>query len=164
MEAVHKKADSISAAITAGKMTFEEAVKNFSDDKASRAKNGELQWFGAGTSLRMIPEFEDAAFALKKDGDISKPIKTQFGWHIIKRLEKKEIPSFADAKADIKKKVESDSRSEEAKTVLVDRIKKENGFVQHPEVKVAFASKVDSSIFKGNWKANSSLRNIRNSV
>lgn len=158
-DSIHRKVDSVYAAILAGKMSFEEAVKNFSDDKATRVKGGELQWFGTGTSLRMVPQFEDAAFGLQKDGDISKPVMTQFGWHIIRRIERKEIPSFADSKADIKKKVEKDTRSQEAKTVLIDRIKKENNFQQMNDVKTAFTSKVDSSIFKGNWKADSSLRN-----
>jgi peptidyl-prolyl cis-trans isomerase SurA len=83
---------------------------------------------------------------------------TQFGWHIIKRLEKREMPSFADAKADIKKKVERDTRSQVAKSVLVERIKKENGFVQFAAAKTGFEAKLDSNILKGNWKADSALR------
>ncbi len=158
-DSVHKKADSVYALITSGKISFEDAVKEYSDDKATRVKAGELQWFGSGTSLRMVPQFEDAAFELKKDGDISKPIMTQYGWHIIRRLEKKDIPSFNDAKADIKKKVEKDSRSQEAKNVLVERIKKENNFQQNADVKTAFVNSVDSGIFKGNWKADSLMKN-----
>lgn len=156
-DSVHKLVDSVYALITSGKLSFEDAVKNFSDDKATRVKGGELQWFGSGTSLRMVPEFEDAAFALKKDGDISKPVMTQFGWHIIKRLEKKDNPSFADAKAEIKKRVEKDSRSQEAKTVLIERIKKENNYTETPGVKAALMAKIDSSITRGNWR-DSSLR------
>lgn len=155
---VHKRIDSVYNLLVNKKITFEDAVKDFSEDKATRVQRGELQWFGSGTQIRMVPEFEDAAFSLQKDSDISRPITTQFGWHIIRRLEKKEIPSFADAKSDIKKRVERDTRSQVAKNVLIDRIKKENNYTQFPEVKTAFASKVDSSIFKGNWKADSVLR------
>jgi peptidyl-prolyl cis-trans isomerase SurA len=155
----HHKADSVYALITSKKISFDEAVKNFSEDKSSRTKNGELQWFGSGTSVRMMPVFEDAAFALKKDGDISAPVETQFGWHIIKRLEKKDLQAFNDVKGDIKKKVERDSRSEVAKTVLVDRIKKENDFVQFPEVKLNLFKKIDSTILKGNWHADTTLHN-----
>ncbi|HLP52833.1 MAG TPA: peptidylprolyl isomerase [Chitinophagales bacterium] len=157
-DSLKKKIDGIYAQISSGKITFDDAVKEFSDDKATRIKGGELQWFGSGTSIRMVPEFEDAAFALAKDGDYTKPVMTQFGWHIIKRLERRDIAAFADAKADIKKRVERDSRSQVAKSVLIDRIKKENGFAQFPEVKTAFFTKLDSTIFKGNWKADSVLR------
>lgn len=46
----------------------------------SKKKGGELGWFGRG---QMIKEFENAAFMMKK-GEISKPVKTQFGWHVIR--------------------------------------------------------------------------------
>ncbi len=159
-DSVKKKIEEIYSLITSGKLPFDEAVKNFSDDKATRVKGGELQWFGSGTSIRMVPEFEDASFGLQKDGDIIKPVMTQFGWHVIKRLEKRDIPSFNDAKADIKKRVERDSRSQVAKSVLIDRIKKENGFSQFADAKNSFVAKLDSSIFKGNWKADSTLRAV----
>jgi peptidyl-prolyl cis-trans isomerase SurA len=157
-DSVKKRIDSVYALITSGKMSFEEAVKEFSEDKATRVKGGELQWFGSGTQIRMVPQFEDAAFSLMKDSAITKPIMTQFGWHIIKRLDKREIPTFAEAKGDIKKRVERDTRSQVAKSVLVERIKKENGFVQFPDVKANFVTRVDSEILKGNWKADSALR------
>lgn len=158
-DAIKKRIDSIYGLVSNGKMNFEEAAREFSDDKATRIKGGELQWFGSGAPIHMIPEFEDAAFALTKDGDISKPVRTQFGWHIIKRLEVRGVQPFNDVKGDIKKKVERDSRSQVAKNVLVDRIKRENGFVQFPDAKMRFEAKVDSALLKGNWQADSALYN-----
>ncbi len=157
-DTVHKKIDSVYALITSGKLTYDDAVKEFSEDKATRIKGGELQWFGSGTQIRMVPQFEDAAFGIQKDGDFTKPVMTQFGWHIIKRLERKEIPTFAEAKGDIKKRVERDSRSQVAKNVLVDRIKREGAFTQFADVKAKFVSQIDSTILVGNWKADSALR------
>jgi peptidyl-prolyl cis-trans isomerase C len=64
--------------VTHGK-TFEDVAKQISLCP-SKKNGGSLGWFGRG---QMVPTFEHAAFALKK-GEISKPIKTEFGWHIIK--------------------------------------------------------------------------------
>ena len=157
-DAAKKKIDSIYNLINAHKLSFDDAVKEFSDDKASRAKGGELQWFGSGSPIRMVPEFEDAAFTLQKDGDISKPVQSQFGWHIIKRIEKRDIPTFAEAKNDMKKKVERDSRSQVAKNKLIERIKKEGGFNENLAAKAELNGKIDSTLSKGAWKSDSLLK------
>jgi len=157
-DSVKNRIDSVYALIKSGKENFEDAVTNFSDDRATRIKAGELQWFGSGTPIRMVPEFEDAAFAIQKDGEVSRPIMTQFGWHIIKRLEKRDIQPFNEVKADMKKRVERDTRSQVAKNKLIDRIKRENNFTEFPNVRTDFMLKVDSGIVLGNWKANETLR------
>ncbi len=140
--------DSVYNTITSGSVSFDDAVLTFSEDRTTRNKKGELAWFGTG---RMVPEFENAAFALAKDGDVSKPTKTAYGWHIIKRLEKKPIPAFNDVKADLKRKVERDSRSQVAKTILIDRIKKESNFKEFTDAKAEFFKKVDSTLAQGKW-------------
>jgi len=61
--------------------SFSQMVKKHSIDRQTAAKGGDLGYFEKG---EMVPEFEKAAFALKEIGDVSKVIKTAFGWHIIK--------------------------------------------------------------------------------
>jgi peptidyl-prolyl cis-trans isomerase SurA len=146
------KIDSIYAQLSQGKLTWDNAVTAFSEDRTSKSKKGELQWFGVG---RMMPEFETAAFALTKDGDISKPIKTSYGWHIIKRLEKRALAPFAEVKADFKKKVERDSRSSVAKTKLVERIKKENNFSEDAANIKAFFGSIDSAHIRNGFHKDS---------
>lgn len=79
---------------------FEKIAKEKSTDKGSGANGGELGWF---TKDRMVPEFADAAFKLKK-GDVSAPVKTEFGWHIIKLEDRRpvQVASFDEMKDSLK--------------------------------------------------------------
>lgn len=106
--------------------SFEEMTK-FSDDKSSASKRGELPWFGAG---QMVPEFEDAAFNLQNTGDISKPVKSMYGWHVIKLLDKRGVPSFEDSKEQIKRNIKRDDRSNRGVESLVAKIKEEYNFTE----------------------------------
>jgi peptidyl-prolyl cis-trans isomerase SurA len=100
-------------------------VRQFTEDKATAQRDGYIGFFGIG---RYEPLFEDAAFGISKDGDFSKPFKTSVGWHIVKRISKREIPSFDTEKRRLKAKVQRDSRYEIANKALVNRIKTEAGY------------------------------------
>lgn len=94
-----EKANELLEEITSGKITFEEAAKNNSSCPSS-TNGGNLGEFGKG---QMVPEFDTAVFEMNT-GDISKPVKTQFGYHLIKlnaKNEASEIP-FNDVKESIK--------------------------------------------------------------
>lgn len=79
-----KKLEEIVADIKAGKTTFEDAARKFSDDKTSAVDGGALPWFAKNGM--MVPEFENAAFALAKPGDLSGIVKTQYGFHVLKLI------------------------------------------------------------------------------
>ena len=92
-----KRLEGIVADVKAGKMTFEDAAKKYSDDKASGAEGGALPWFGR-TGM-MVPEFETAAFNLAKEGEISPLVKTQYGFHVLKLIKRgKEATAAEKAK------------------------------------------------------------------
>lgn len=128
IDQVKSQADQIYAEATSGGKTFDELVALYSDDKTTKNKGGLLPPFGTG---RMVEEFEVAAFGLKNDGDISKPVKTDYGFHIIKRISKKSQPTFDEAKGELKKKIERDSRSEIAKSKLLEGIKKDYNYKEN---------------------------------
>jgi len=82
---------------------FAELVKEFSKDESSKASGGEISYVTKG---QLVPEYEEKAFSLKKN-DISEPVKTQFGWHIIKMLDKRavQVPNKEQAEQSIKNKL-----------------------------------------------------------
>ncbi|MDQ1147187.1 foldase protein PrsA [Bacillus sp. SORGH_AS 510] len=86
-----------------GGAKFEDVAKEYSTDTASAQNGGDLGWFGTG---KMDPDFEKAAYALKVN-EISAPVKTQFGYHIIQLTDKKEKKSFEDMKKEIEYQVKS---------------------------------------------------------
>lgn len=78
---------------------FGELAKQYSDDKYSAKKNGDIGFF---SRHRMVPEFENAAFKLKV-GEISPIIKTNYGYHIIKVTDEKPLPTFDESKDELEK-------------------------------------------------------------
>ncbi len=78
---------------------FAKVAAELSKDPGSGKEGGDLGWF---TKDRMVPEFAEAAFKLKK-GEVSQPVKSQFGWHVIRLEDKraKPLPDFAAVKPQI---------------------------------------------------------------
>jgi parvulin-like peptidyl-prolyl isomerase len=84
-EEAKAKIDGILADIKAGKITFEDAAAKYSDDKSNNAKGGELDFYEPG---KLDPAFEKAGFAIKNPGEIVGPVKSNFGWHLIKLVKR----------------------------------------------------------------------------
>jgi peptidyl-prolyl cis-trans isomerase SurA len=124
--------DSIYAELKKG-ADFAELARTKSDDKRSSQQGGEMPWFSSG---RMIPEFANPAFALKNLGDISEPVETAFGYHIIKKLDMKPVSSFEDSKAMLEERIKQDpERSITSKQVFVDKLKAEYNYSENTEGK-----------------------------
>lgn len=120
-------ADSVYNALLKG-ASFKEMVTRYSTDNIGFQSGGLLPEFGAG---RYNGTFEDAAFGLTKDGEISRPVLTNFGYHIIQRVER--LPVNTDSKntaamALLKQAVQTDKRIEVAKQLLAQRVMKTTGY------------------------------------
>ncbi len=129
---------------------FEDLAKKFSDDQGSSKNGGALPMFGTG---RMVPEFEKAAFELKNIGDYSAPVKTSYGWHIIKLLERKPLGTYEELQGELKSKITKDSRAELSKTSMINRIKQKYNFKEMPKAKDEFMKVVDSTLMQSGWTA-----------
>lgn len=143
------KIDEIYAKIKAGQ-DFAELARQFSDDKQSSDKGGMLQPFKGG---RLPKEFEVTAYALQNNNDVSEPVKTQYGWHVIKRINLKGIAPFDEIKNELKAKVARDSRSQMGRTALIARVKRENNFKENLAARDAFKKIMDTTYLQATWKA-----------
>ncbi len=144
-----EKAMEVKAILDKGE-SFENTAKKYSEDKGSSNKGGALPQFGTG---RMVPAFEKAAFGLENDGDISEPVLTDYGWHIIKRLERHPIPTFEESEKDLSAKVAKDSRSQMSRNSVLNRVRKEYGFKEDRKALDKVGSLLDSTLMDGKWNA-----------
>ena len=144
-----KKINEIYDKLKAGEK-FEDLVKQYSDDQSSSKNGGLLPWFGTG---RMVPEFELAAYSLKYPGDYTGPVRTSYGWHIIKLMETKPLPPFESMQAELKQRVQKDSRSDLSRSSMIAKIKSKYNFKDYPKSRTDFMKAVDSSLAQGTWTA-----------
>ncbi|WP_294671454.1 peptidylprolyl isomerase [uncultured Fluviicola sp.] len=153
IESAHKKVDEIYAKLQAGE-SFEKLASEFSDDSQTAEKGGELPLFGTGTTTRMVPEFEEAAFQLKANGDVSQPVQTAFGYHIIKRLDLTPLRSFEELKKEIQGKVNKDERSVVTQQSFIEKLKKTYAFKDsYSKTSKWFVQNIDTNYYKGTWNA-----------
>ena len=89
---VDNRIDSIYRVVSADTARFEEVARMHSQDPGSAARGGRLNWFGSGM---MVAEFDSVAFALNV-GEVSNPFRTAFGWHIIRKLDARGVPSYEE--------------------------------------------------------------------
>ena len=119
--------------------SFEELAKQYSEDTGSKEKGGDLGFFGPG---KMVKEFEEAAYKLKKD-EVSEPVKSQFGYHIIKVTDIKEQKPFDEVKGDIKKDLVQKKAQDAAfmNDLMMKEIKKADVKVDDKDLKDLFEEK-----------------------
>ena len=110
---------------------WEEVCKMFSEDLGSKNTGGALPWIGLGA---VIPEFERAAFSLTEEGEISPPVKTPYGYHIIRLEERRPIPDYEEMEASIKSRILRDSRSTLIQSQVTAIQKSRYGFQENPPV------------------------------
>ncbi|MDP2175543.1 MAG: peptidylprolyl isomerase [Bacteroidota bacterium] len=129
---------------------FEQLVQQYSEDANTVIKNGEMAPFTM-TNSRLPENFKKIAFDLLNDGDYSRPIQTQGGFHIIKRVSLKPMPSLEDSKSAILSKINRDSRQYK-NTLAV--YKKASNYYKVKENKKAsntLYALIDSSILNGTY-------------
>lgn len=122
-----KKIDKAYALLKKGS-TWEEVEKKYNEDRFTKNSGGVLPVFGVG---KMVSQFEDAAFSLKKNGDFSRPIETANGFHIIYLMKKIPLKSYEDEKGLIEKRIQRDGRIAVAQAAFVQELKQKLNYKQN---------------------------------
>ncbi len=117
-EAQKERIDSLYKVVTAEGADFADVARRFSQDPGSARNGGSLGWFGRGM---MVQPFDSVAFALA-DGEISKPLATSFGYHIIYRTAHRKGKDFEEFKKSELKRMESDERANAPERAFIDRV------------------------------------------
>ncbi len=149
-EEAKKKIDDIFLQLKQGKQ-FEILCKDKSEDKKTSKKGG---YIGSIKIGQYEEDFETAAFELANDGDYSKPVETSVGWHIIKRLDKKEPGSYKDQYRYLESQIMRDGRFGRAEEALVKRVRKGNKIkVEKAEFNNWVETALDSTLTTYRWAA-----------
>lgn len=133
--------DSIAALLKEG-ADFEELVRKYSDDTGTANKGGDLGYF---ERRMMVREFDETAFKMNV-GDISDPIQTNFGFHIIKLTDKLDYPSFENQKEELKEMYKKQRYDDDLKT-LAESLKEKYNYKVNESTVGYFISKSDSVRF-----------------
>lgn len=131
-----------------GGVNWDDLARQFSEDINTKNTGGKLRPFKVG---QMPYSFQEAAFNLKEPGDISDPVMTPYGWHIIRLEGRIPLESFEEMEPTIKSRIDRDSRAQLNRKFLISRLKKENDF-EESAAKNQIWSYADSSLIKGSWK------------
>ena len=111
--------DSIAKVVTPE--NFAEVARIESEDRGSSTRGGDLGWFGKGM---MVKAFEDAAFSMKA-GEISEPVRTQYGWHILYKEAERGIQPLDSMRTQIERQVKRDERANEADKSFIRKTRAE---------------------------------------
>jgi len=138
---------------------FSDLARSESDHLESSTKDGEMDWFRAGD---IVPEFSQASFALQRNGDISPPVRTIYGWHVIKRIDRKPIGPFEENRQYIESRLPIGSINDLARNSFVSKLKKEYNFSLNNVKLNQILSLTDTILAKSSKKFDRSLLPVGN--
>lgn len=142
------KAQNIYKEISADGKNWNEIVKKYSDDDGTKNNGGLLTPFRVSN---IVPEFIDVIKNSEPE-EISEPVKTSYGYHIIKFINSTPPAAFEFEEKKIKERVERDMRGQLSEEIAMKRILKNNNFKENTEVKDNFINTIDSTIIQAKYK------------
>lgn len=142
--------------------SFESLAQQFSEDKSSASKGGVLQRFGSGQLSS--EEFESMAFSLQNKDEISQPFQTQFGWHIVKLINKHPLQSLAEMKSDLEDKVRKDERSLLITNSLAKKLRVKYSFSKDQKMISAVKKVINDDFYAQTWEVPSANKEFQDAI
>ncbi len=127
---------------------FDQLAIKYSEDEQSAAKGGILPTTQAN---RILPEFVEALHQINETGNFTEPLKTDYGWHIIKIIEKSPPQPYDEIYHELEQRVKRDQRFKQSLLSVINKLKQEYNFREYPENLEIFYEILDNSIFMAAW-------------
>lgn len=144
------------------KASFESLAKQYSDDRNTAINGGKINRFGQGALNS--ESFEKVAFGLKEKGELSEPVKTKYGWHIVKLIEKHPPKTFEELKGELTQRVKKDSRSKLITESFINSLKEKYGLEKNEKALSYFKKIVPSTIFNEKWNFSEDDANLKKNL
>ena len=148
---LRNKAYNIYNELMKDEMQWSDFVKRYSEDRGTVANNGVLSTFRVN---QIVPEFITAVKGLEP-GKISEPVKTSFGYHIIRLVMTTPPSDFETEKTRLEERVERDMRGKISEEIAMKRVMKENNFKENTKVKDEYIATIDSTLAMGMYQPES---------
>jgi peptidyl-prolyl cis-trans isomerase SurA len=131
--------------------SFESLAQQFSDDKSSAAKGGNLGRFASGELSS--EKFENVAFSLTKDKALSEPFQSEFGWHIVKLLDKFPVKTYEQMETELDNKIRKDERSRLITNSMNEKLKKKFPIKRDEKLYAQASKAVTNDYYTSGWTA-----------
>ena len=141
---------------------FEDLAKQFSEDKSSSSKGGVLNRFGSGQLSS--EEFENVAFNLTKEKPVSEPFKSQYGWHIVKLIDKFAVKTIDEMRSDLESKVSKDDRSRLITASMNEKLRKKYTIRRDDKLYAVVSKLVTNEIYEGKWETPADLKSYNKNL
>jgi peptidyl-prolyl cis-trans isomerase SurA len=141
---------------------FEDLAKQFSEDKSSSSKGGVLNRFGSGQLSS--EEFENVAFNLTKENSISEPFKSQYGWHIVKLIDKFPVKTIDEMRSDLESKVSKDDRSRLITASMNEKLRKKYSIKRDDKFYAVLSKLVTDNFYEGKWETPVDLKSYNKNL
>lgn len=141
---------------------FDELARQFSQDKSSAARGGQLNRFSSGQLSSEA--FENVAFSLNTPGQISAPFETAFGWHVVSLIEKHPPRSFEELQPEIEQKIGRDERSRLIAASMNEKLRAKYKAKRNDKMYQAIVKTLNDTYYDGEWNMPENLEPFRGNL